>query len=55
MQLKIADKKRIRLCKEDFIFAAVNSETGINYCVEIRCQYTTSEDWEPYSVCNIEL
>jgi hypothetical protein len=25
------------------------------YCVEIRCQDTTSEDWEPYHVCNGEL
>jgi hypothetical protein len=26
-----------------------------NYCVEIRCQDTTSEDWEPLWVCNGEL
>jgi hypothetical protein len=26
-----------------------------NYCVEIRCQDTTSEDWEPWCVCNGEL
>jgi hypothetical protein len=22
-----------------------------NYCVEIRCKDTTSEDWEPLCVC----
>jgi hypothetical protein len=26
-----------------------------NYCVEIRCQDTTSEDCDPWCVCNDEL
>jgi hypothetical protein len=35
--------------------AAVTVRLVNYYCGEIRCQDTTSEDREPYYVCNVEL
>jgi hypothetical protein len=54
-QLQNNGKKGIRLRKEDFMCDSKLQWDWYNYCIEIRCQDTTSEDWEPLCCVTVNV
>jgi hypothetical protein len=50
VQIRIEQYRMI----EDEISRRFHSDISASFCVEIRCQETTSEDWESYCMCNGE-